>query len=840
MDVHALSTILKSSKGYLSFNTSTQQIEIKGSHFLGKLVVWIRYKTSDSYRHAVEQAARQLVDTMALDTAYRTCFREKMSQGTPEFLKGKKPISARQVYGFILDIKSEAGESQTHSPAIDNSMEADAMLKDETAEKWISKLLGRDGSEDNRMKFNSRLNQMFEAKIENKPGLHKRNVRTDSIIEEIYQAALNNLSDISDEADADELIDTLLSSALDKYIAHAQIQLQERLQEHLSEINLPKQLHSEIETAIASMEIGDPYQLDQRIIALFLEKTDDSFDDLVRETAHKYRFEEDMLASPDIKEQLLQHLKSYLTEHAKDDKLSMTLTHSEAVKQLNRQRLDLVKTWVERWVDVSNRDGREFFKGELDKSLAAAGMEAISAKEFGAEVGREILENPKYVAAIESEDNAKAIILNELQVLLKPRIEQAHLEFQKKLHGRLQQANLPNAAHRHLDNRISKAQIKTMEQLNKEIKDLVVGQIDSEFESLFMQVKKGYRFEEEFASVSTLREQVRGKIVAQDADKIISIGAVRKQAIELLEQWLSVKIEALRAIESSRFSEVSLKKLVLQEPYMTKNQVEEFQQAIEQTLNAAYEKYANSYEAQFIEPQQLFSKLEDSEHRNALYDKLSTLVQEAVKPASMLDDEAWHANGIDALVREHIADVVRPTLHSYRQVEHLSGLVPDSIYREASKAVTDHRKIWGPDLIASINGLYINTLKDDNNAALYELLESPEIALQVLGVKSDQTPFTFKDLVESSIKKGSDVNNAKERHKAIDQLIPAEEKNYLLKGIENDLLQPRDGVISKTAAGRLFQESVLSALQNTKMDFERKEISFKQQAVHRPHYETTV
>ena len=1047
MELQSLRQIVHRPNGFLGINASTNDIEIQNAHFFGKLVVWIRYKTSESYRRAIHQAKNKLVDAMVSDETYSKYFKEKISREIPEFLTRDKPISARDVHTFIVEVEHHASQAQSTEAAKrrdqrlsaakdliakfsahtgedgdcqaldakidailqrktatepgvdaaninregigeelykgaianeakiiaiddDQGMEAfvDSVLSDileqrvgnakeklqsvlrerlsaaalpddirqtvegairtsqivdekqldkhvnniilklaaadfdglldqacrdygfdkaafesldikqslpaylldrsdqrlsftsvsqyaidffreqgqkkkAEAEMWIAKLSGTDGTLSSRKEFKSRLDKMFKLRIAREPGLNNFNVALYRIDETVRQAALNYSTEITTEEQANTLIDTLMSDALDKRVASAREGLQLILREELADIiGLSSQNRQAIEAKIDSVNIATRAELNQRVIALFLERIDDGFDDLVKEASKQYRFSKGMLAAPREKEQLLQHLKSDLTEHARYAGLSFASAQSKAVEQLNRQRLDLVNGWVKRWSDADGNDGPKLFRDELSKRQVPVGMKGFSAEELGAEVSQEVLGDPKEVAAIESEADAKAIVLNKLSALLKPRLEQARLESQEKLYQRVREAKLPEFDHKNLEDEIASFRITTMGQLDRAIKTSVVKQINSEFENLLQRVKDGYKFKEEVASLDMLKEQLHEKLVSQDMGEIVSVNAVRDQAISLLEQWLSAKEEALAAVTSSRFlgTEALLKKLVLQEPYMTKNQVEEFQQAIEQTLDEAYGKYAASDEARTMEPQQVFSRLEQPEHQEALYEKLTAVLRQTAKPASVFDGELWHATGIDVVAREHIADAVSPLLETSRHVDQLRSQVPNSVYQGARKAMIDQDMMWGNDFIAMINGTYIDTLKDNSDAELYALLESPEVAQREIGAKSDQTSFTFKDLVESAIKKEKNIRDEKKIHQAIDKLIPAEEKDYLFKSIENSLLQVRDKVMIKTAANELFQESAINALQNAKIDFERKRISFSRQTLPPPHYETTV
>ena len=1046
--VNSLNRIVKSG-GYLSFNKATDQFEIKHNHFGGRLVVWLHYKFSKSYKQAVSRATDKLYDVMSSDKVYQKYFRQRIADfRTPEFLKEPKPISARHVHLFIIELQEEdhrerdpilsrkrqqledakqhiarfsahsnkdidrtvlngridkilkhkvqtmpgieaedvnreglseelyttaiadqAGiekmesmddaekfieevlegildkrignaqanqrtmlkeqlraaalpkdlrlkvEAEINGSEISTKAELDrrvndlvlkqidkqfnnlldrackeygldknllsasdvadslpdyllsradrrlsldsaplhvlellrnhALQKKETAEKLIDLLTGKDDIADSRAQFKQRTEQMFTQKIEGQPGLHKGNVMLFSVDEEVRQAALDDAATVGSEAQANELIDQVMSGVLDRRIADARVKLQARLRGQLADTELPMPIRNSLEADINAMKILSPSQLNRRIAAFALEKISGDFDALVAATAKKYGFDAAMLAEPEQKQRLLQHLASDLSE-AKDDVVpSQTSLHTKAMAQLNRQRLDLAGTWVKRWSGVGDDESRELFKVQLNtllaKENAVSGIaaERVQTAGLGEQISREILSDPQNIAAIDSEADAEAMVSTKLSALLAPRIEQVHLENKEKLYRRLAAAELPDSDYRNLDAEITDLRITTMEQLNRAVHGAIVKQIDSEFDDLLLRVKKGYRFEENLDSLSTVRAQVREQIAGRGAT---SVRVARDHAVELLEQWLHTKAQALSAIEQSGFAgtELLLKRLVLQEPYMTKVQVKEFQRAIEETLNDAYRQDPDGYDAVGMNAQNILSKLERMEGNDALYDDLRERVQGAEKPKSLFDKTVWHATDIESTVGNHIANTAAPSVNSYRRVKQLKGQVPKSIYAEAKAAVMERGAVWGEEFVAATNGLYVNTLRENNNAAVYELLESPVVSEQPLGSTEHNIPLTFKDLVDSTIEKKKHLKKKAKRQQAIDKLIPAAQMDYLLEDIARDLSQVRNRVMDGNAAKDLFRKSTLNFLRNARIDFANKTIDFNRRATPTPAYETTV
>ena len=682
MELQSLKQMLQGANGFLSINRSTNKIEVQDSHFLGKLVVWIRYKTSSSYRRTIAEAQNQIQEAMMSDKVYGKYFFMNINQTYPEHLKLNKPISARAISNFIVEVEQhadqiqnaeataaqreqklsalkdqigkfsartgegedsralnakidtmlqgkvvaesginvadinqegigeelykaavadEAGllamadEQQVESHVdkvlsnildrrVNNAKEelqsglqtrlAAATLPDDIrqtvedairtsqiiddagldahvnkiilqlhdadfdglldsvcqrygfekaafnlsdikqalpaylleragqrlsfasvpehamdffreqgemqkaeGEAWVARLIGTDGNPNAREEFNSRLNKMFNDKIASEPGLRDSNVFLLGIDEEVSRAATYHLTELRTEAQASDLVNTLMSNVLDKRIADARPKLQERLKEHLADVRgLPEQIQDEIKAEIDSMKIATYPQLNERVINVFMQKIDGEFDDIVKETSRKYGFNQRAFSDPQTKERLMQDLKSDLTEYAnaKDEfsPLTLTLARSRAGEHLFQQKADSVDAWVKRWSGVDgNPDGRKLLDDELTKLNAFGEIENISAEEIASELNQEILADPKNIAAIESEDDAKAIVLNKLSTLLQPRIEQARLESQGKLYRRIQEANLSHDDNINLQDKIAMSEITTMEQLEQAIRD---------------------------------------------------------------------------------------------------------------------------------------------------------------------------------------------------------------------------------------------------------------------------------------------------------------------------------------------------------------------------------
>ena len=680
MELQSLKQMLQGSDGFLGINRSTNKIEIQNTHFLGKLVVWIRYKTSSSYRRGIAEAQRQIQSAMMLDADYGKYFFMKIAQTSSDYLSSNKPISVRAIRTFIAevedyaahadsaelateqrvqklsDLKDRIGELSAHSGKDEDSQALDAKvdtvlkativaksginvadinregigeelykeavadeagllaiadeqqvesyvdkvlsnilerrvdnatqalqsglqkrlaaatlpddvrqtvenairtsqivdeagldahvnkiilqlheadfdrLLDSVCQKygfeketfnssdikqalpaylleranqrlsfasvadhamdflreqgerqkaeagvWVAKLIGTADTPDVRAEFKARLDKMFDDKIAGEPGLKRRNVFLLGVDEEISRAATHRLTEISTEAQASALVNTLMSDVLDKRIAEARPKLQERLKEHLSEVNgLPAQIHDEIKAEIDDMKITTYPQLNERVINVFLQKIDGEFNDIVTEASRKHGFSRYVFAEPQTKAQLLRDLKSDLMNHAKYNAFALTpaLVRRKAMENLYRQRLKLIDPWVRRWSGVDgNPDGRKLISDQLNKLQASGKVKNISVKDIAKELHREILADRGDIAAIESEEDAKAIVLNKLSTLLQPRIEQARLESQGELYRRVREAKLPRDDDINLQNKIALSEITTMEQLERAIKD---------------------------------------------------------------------------------------------------------------------------------------------------------------------------------------------------------------------------------------------------------------------------------------------------------------------------------------------------------------------------------
>ena len=387
----------------------------------------------------------------------------EMTQVLPKYLlkRADQRLSSASVPKHAMDFFREQAER-----------------KKAEAEVWIAKWSGTDGTPAARKEFKARLEQMFSDKTASEPELKHVNVLLYQVGEEISRAAAEHLTGIATEAQAGELVNTLMSGVLDKYIAKARLKLQERLKEHLAEVDgLPVPVRSEIEAEIDSMKIATFPQLSERVINIFVQKIDDEFNDVVKEVSRKHGFSQHVLADSQTKERLLQDLKSDLTKHAKDELLPLTFTlaRDKAVKHLYRQRVDLVSSWVKWWSGVDRSiAGRRFLEDGLNKLRVSSNLKGITVENIGGELSREILADPRDVASIESEEDVKAIVLNKLSALLKPRIEQARLESQEKLYRRVREAKLPHENNINLQDKIAMSEITTMDQLEQAIKDSAI------------------------------------------------------------------------------------------------------------------------------------------------------------------------------------------------------------------------------------------------------------------------------------------------------------------------------------------------------------------------------
>ena len=715
--------------------------------------------------------------------------------------------------------------------------------KKEAAAEMVDKLTGKDGLAASREQFKQRLDDMFEAKIKDQPGLRKSNVSLHTIEEEVHRAATAELAKIANEDEANELIARVMSNAVDRRIAHGRVNLQQRLTEQLQSTQLSTRDSDAIQADIDSGKILSPSQLNERIIASALKIVSVELKRLPS-AMKKLDLSIALPTDDEGEKKLLRELENNLKEKARYADPSLASARTELMQMLKQHKLDLIDTWVKRWSGMGGGDSRDVFNAELDKRLTDAPLASaidvrnVQTAGLREQIYKEILEDSTSVAVIKNEEDAKAMVLNKLSALLAPRIEQANLDLQKELSLRLSAVGLSASDHRNLETAITDMQITTMGQLNRAIDQLVVKQVDAEFESLFKQVKDGYGFNEEVGSLSTVRAQVREQIAARH---VTSVRATRDSAVKLLEQWLNTKAEALKAIQPSRYlgSDSLLKRLVLQEPYMTKVQVEEFQQAIEKTLDETYKRDPSAYDALGMDAQKIFSKLRQIERRDTLFNELRTQVQQAEKPNSVFDKETWHATNAAATVQNYMAALAEPLVQSYRQVEQLKEWVPQPIYETARAAVLNEGATWGEDFIGITNGLYIDTLKENNNAALYKLLESPRVGEQPLGAGPNRASLTFKDLVDSTIERKRDRNKQKVRQQAIDRLIPAEHRDYLLADMEHELSQIQDRVIDSSAANDLFQNRAINFLREAKIDFEAKKIDFNRRVMPTPK-ETTL
>jgi len=714
-----------------------------------------------------------------------------------------------------------------------------ASSKKAAVKEWIAKLSAADGSADSEGQLHSRIDTMFQAKIADQPGLSRLNVSLLGIDVELRKAAQDAFKDfapLDNEKQAGELMDQLIATALDNRIKHGRDQLKLRLKEELAEAHIPEQTREEITAGIDNLKITNSSQI-KRIIADLVLKKIGNFDALLSDAATRYKFNRDMLVSPRTGERLMKNLDQRLMACEELEELSTMPVRDEALKLLNRQRIDLVDSWIKKHTGLDEVDNAEKFASEVNQRLSGkldaapdSEIDLMSPESIGHQIREDILKDGDSLMAISNEHDARTIVLNKLSAVIKPRVEQAHQQDQLELYNHLNESGLSiTDAYRDLEGAIDNMQITTLPQLNRAISEAVVKQVDTEFDALVQRVKKGYKFDEPVASLSTVREQLRRRLGEREN---LSLSNTRNRAMRLLERWLTNKIEALGAIASSKLagSESLMKELVLQEPYITKHQVPNLQKAIEKTMKEAYSRNAKTYDALHINQQNMIAKLKQIEGGDTtLLGDLGTLVQRAMKPPSIFSNPAWQIADVGSGVERSIASLTALLVNTSRRVKQLKGQIPDTVYQGAKQTMREKGMIWGEDLIGNINAHYAKALKDDTTE-FYNLMEAPLVAQQRLNTRSNDSPFTLSDLVDFTIAKPEDVKKAKQRQKAIDKLLPAAQKDDLLAIIGRDLSQQRSAVITSSAANEICRRSALNALQNAKIDFDKKIIVFNRDA----------
>ena len=294
IDLQSLAQLVARSNGYLVVNRSTDELETRGSNFLGKMVSWVRFKTNRKYRQAALDAKQKVVDSMLSDHEYGHNFRKRIAQleRSNVLFSENKPLSIRAVRRFISEVQDEV---KPHLRAV-------------RWINWFSDQVNTIASHDN---FDESIKTMLAEKIKYAPGLSAADVDLKAVGDEIQRVALSDdsaVAAITNQEHAREHVTKAMSAVLDQRIAEASLKLKDELNRHLSAAGLPEAARKMLRAQIVGEAIVTLAELDAQLHEQTLKCVSDELDDLYAQVGAELGFSEKVKRFAEVKEQLLERL----------------------------------------------------------------------------------------------------------------------------------------------------------------------------------------------------------------------------------------------------------------------------------------------------------------------------------------------------------------------------------------------------------------------------------------------------------------------------------------------------------------------------------------------------
>ena len=338
VNLHDLSTIVNKSGGYLSVDRRSGDLQTKGSSFFGSLVVWIRFKTSASFRNAVTDARHKVMVSMLSDRVYGDDFRKKIESLDKRngLFSANKPLSARKVRRFINDvtqgIRQETRHSTDQTPRRQSGDE-------ESRVSMVNWMCGKGDTITSRETFDDHLHIMLAEKLRAERGIQVAELDLKSISDEVNQTALDDaegMATVSSGAQAKAHIGKAMSRVLDRRIANLRSQTRAKLRDRLSVSGLPEEHKRKVNVEIGSSKIATMDELDRYVNELVLQQMDEEFAALVEGARTKHNFHDELAQLPEVKKQLTEQL----LRQNEDRMLSLEVVRDKAEQLLNRWMAD--------------------------------------------------------------------------------------------------------------------------------------------------------------------------------------------------------------------------------------------------------------------------------------------------------------------------------------------------------------------------------------------------------------------------------------------------------------------------------------------------------------------
>ena len=322
--------MVNTSSGYLRFNRSTGNLQTNGSNFLSRLVVWIRFKTSSTYRSSIVDAKHRVIASMLSDSVHGDNFRQKI-EGLDRrrgFFFNDKPLSARKVRRFINDVTQGGNQApQCRSSERRSNGDLSKGLVD-----WVC---GRGNTIASGEAFEDNLHAMLSEKLQDEHGIEAADVNLKGIGDEVHRAALSDregMVSVTDGSQATAHVNKAMSHILDKRIADSRATNQTKLYKRLSVSGLSDAEMSEVNAEIAASKIATMDELDQRVNRLVILKVDGEFPQLLKQAQAEKDFNGALAQLSEVRVQL----KEELARQNDHRMLSVEQARSKAGDMLNR------------------------------------------------------------------------------------------------------------------------------------------------------------------------------------------------------------------------------------------------------------------------------------------------------------------------------------------------------------------------------------------------------------------------------------------------------------------------------------------------------------------------
>ena len=510
------------------------------------------------------------------------------------------------------------------------------------------------------------------------------------------------------------------------------------------------------------------------------------------------------------------------------------------------EKIDRAQGWID-WYSgkVETETSRENFDNRTESMLRekikdhrGLSAEDINLRGLSDEVNGQARDDATIKTIADRKDNeqeqyAREHVDKTLSEVLDRRIGDARLKSQNDLNGYLEATGLDGETKQSVAAEIADITIATPDELKTRVNEAIVKQMGREFEGLLAQVQEKHQFNGQFMQLPEVQKQLQARLAQQNQERILSVEGARAQTTQLLNQWVVGKQEAVAALDGQYAGmDDLLKKLLLQNPYLGKPQIESIQQDMKQALDEVYEKDADACRTLGLDQGKILSKMHQSARRNVLFDSLKELSNWAPKPDSLFDGESWALTGVKTAMRNYTEDTIAPLLNSYKKVSSLKGKIPDHIHEVLMQQVSKGAE-WGPEFISIANQIHIETLTKNNYQGLYRLLQTPEVAQKRIGSKDDLTHFTLDNLL-AAILPAKDIANPEKRRQAVDRVMLSGTREQLLDKLEGQLGMVKSRVMNEKDANALFQRETLRFLRELKINFEHRVATTKAEAQREP------